>query len=197
MKVFLRKNLMIVVSITLPLLLVIFFALASLLPGLYTTPPAYDVLISLQDRSSSRATPVKIQFAVRSGQLKAIVFKSEQAVDEYAPRLFRYSQSTAELQEVSIPIPENLAELSQGYEISIPALAGLKVSDTLKAPDGYEFRGRTRGGGLMTELFAGERSRTDVSIAKNGVVIRIRLPSSNARYNEVRLAGWIIGQKVE
>ena len=39
MKKFLRENLMIVVSIALPLLVALFFIMASVLPGLWSTPP--------------------------------------------------------------------------------------------------------------------------------------------------------------
>jgi hypothetical protein len=44
----------------------------------------------------------------------------------------------------------------------------------------------------MTELFGGSRNRTDVSIAKNGVIIRVRLPTSDYWYNNVRFVGWVI-----
>lgn len=183
---------MIVASIALPLLVVIFFALASVLPGWYSTPPAYDLLVSLQDRATSRTSPFKIQLMVRGERLRAIVVKLDQPDYQNTPRLFRYSHLSGDVTEVSIPIPENFSDLEEGVEITIPELEGLKVSDALRAPDGYEFRGRRRGGGLMTELFGGSRNRTDVSIAKNGAIVRVRLPTSDYWYNNVKLAGWII-----
>jgi len=192
MKAFLRKNLMIVISIALPLLLVMFFALASFLPGLFSTPPAYDLLVSLQDRATAKTSPYKIQLVVKGERLKAIVVKLDEPNYENNPRLFRYSHSSGEVSEVSIPVPADFAELEESFEITIPELEGLKISDALRAPDGYEFRGRRRGGGLMTELFGGSRNRTDVSIAKNGAIIRVRLPTSDYWYNNIRLAGWII-----
>lgn len=192
MKTFLRKNLMIVVSIALPLLVVLLFALASILPGLYSTPPAHDLLVSLQDRATSRTSPYKIQLLVKGDQLRAVVVKLDKPDYENNPRLFRYSHLSGDVTEVNIPMPENLVELEEGFEIAIPELEGLKVSDALRAPDGYEFRGRRRGGGLMTELFGGSRNRTDVSIEKNGAIIRVRLPTSDYWYNNIRLAGWII-----
>ena len=192
MKAFLRKNLMIVVSIALPLLVVVLFALASILPGMYSTPPAYDLLVSLQDRATVRTSPFKIQLVVKGERLKAIVVKLDQPDYQNNPRLFRYSHSSGEVSEVSIPVPDDIAELEEGSEITIPELEGLKISDALRAPDGYEFRGHRRGGGLMMELFGGTRNRTDVSIAKNGAIIRVRLPPTDYWYNNIRLAGWII-----
>ncbi len=192
MKSFLRENLMIVVSIALPLLVVIFFALASILPGLYSTPPAYDLLLSMQDRATAKTSPVKISLVVKDGYLTALVVKSENSSYQNNPRLFRYEHLSGEIREVSIPIPENIAEYEEGSEIPIPGFAELKVSDALQAPDGYEFRGRRRGGGLMTQMFGGSRNRTDVTIEKNGAIVRVRLPASDYWYNDVRLVGWVI-----
>jgi len=192
MRTFLRENLMIVVSIALPLLVVIFFALASVLPGLYSTPPAFDLLLSVQDRSTAKTSPVKINLVVKDEKLKALVVKSDNPGYENNPRLFRYDHLTGEVVEVGIPLPENIADMNEGSEISIPGFAQLRISDALRAPDGYEFRGRRRGGGLMTELFGGSRYRTDVSIAKDGAIVRVRLPASDYWYNDVRLVGWVI-----
>ena len=51
MKTFLRENLMIVVSIALPVLVTLLFVLSSVLPGLYATPPAHDLLLTQYGRS--------------------------------------------------------------------------------------------------------------------------------------------------
>jgi len=192
MKNFLRENMMIVVSIALPLLVVLFFALASVLPGMFSTPPEFDLLLSHQGRTTAKTSAVRISLTVEEGQLKALVVKTEGTSYPNNPRLFRYDHLTGEVVEIDIRLPENVAELAEGSEIPIPQLAGRKISEALRAPDGYEFRGRRRGGGLMTELFGGSRYRTDVSIAKNGAVVRVRLPESDYWYNDVRLVGWVI-----
>jgi len=192
MKNFLRENLMIVVSIVLPLLVVLFFGLASVIPNLYSTPPAHDLLLSLQDRSTAKTSPVKISLVVEEEKLKARVVKSDNPGYEQNPRLFRYDHLSGEVLEVSIPLPVNIVDMNEGFEIPIPGFAQLRISDALRAPDGYEFRGRRRGGGFMTELFGGSRNRTDVSISKNGAIIRIDLPASDYWYNDVRLVGWVI-----
>jgi hypothetical protein len=192
MKAFLRKNLMIVVSIALPLLVVIFFALASLLPGLYTHPPEHDLLLSLQERSSAKSSSFRISLMVRDEQLVARVAETDAGNYAYNPRLFRYDHETGIVSEVDIPVADDAEDLEKDFEFAIPDLVGSKVSDSLRAPDGYEFRGRSRGGGLLTEMFGGSRNRTDVSIAKNGAVFRVRLPTSDFWYNDVRFVGWVV-----
>jgi len=195
MKTFLRENLMIVVSIALPLLVAIFFGLASVLPGLWSTPPQHDLLMTLQGRTTAKTSEYRIKLVVKNEQLSAVVVKSKNPNYDNNPRLFRYSHLNGEVREISIPIPENIEDPGDGLEIPIPALAGLRVTDAIQAPDGYEFRGRRRGGGLMTELFGGSRNRTDVSIAKSGAIVRVRLPTSDYWYNNVHFVGWVIDQE--
>ncbi|MBT8070932.1 MAG: hypothetical protein KJO80_10915 [Gammaproteobacteria bacterium] len=192
MKAFLRKNLMIVVSIALPLLVVILFALASLLPGWYSTPPEHDLLLSLQERSSAKTSSYRISLMVRDERLIARVAKSEAGNYDHNPRLFRYDRATGAVTEITIPVPEHADDLEDGVELAIPLLAETRISDSLRAPDGYEFRGRSRGGGLLTEMFGGSRNRTNVSIARDGAVFRVRLPTSDYWYSDVRFVGWVI-----
>ena len=192
MRTFLRKNLMIVVSVALPLLLILFFAVASVLPGLYTAPPAYDLLLTLQGVATAKTAPVRIALTVSDGQLKAFASQTGGSYQDNYPRLFRYSHLTGEVSEISIPIPENTGGLEHGMEIPIPELAGLRVSDKLRAPDGYEFSGSSRGGGFVTELFGGSRKRNDVRISKNGAVVRVRLPTSDYWYSGAHFVGWVL-----
>jgi len=192
MKSFLRENLMIVVSIALPLLVVIFFALASVLPGLYATPPAYDLLLTHQGGVLATDSPVKISLTVKEERLSATLIKSNGNTYGNNPRIFRYDHVSGEVREINIPIPADMAELPEGSELPVPELARLRISSALRAPDGYEFRGYRRGGGLMMELFGGNRNRHDVTIAKDGAIVRLRLPASDYWYGEVRFLGWVI-----
>ncbi len=192
MKTFLRKNLMIVVSIALPLLLILLFAVASVVPRLYTDPPAYDLLLTLQGVATAKTARIRIDLVVTDGQLKAIASQTNSTYSGNYPRLFRYSHLGGEVTEINIPIPENFNELKDGTVIPIPELAGLRVSDKLRAPDGYEFNGSRRGGGFVTELFGGSRKRNDVRISKNGAVVRVRLPTSDYWYSGARFVAWVL-----
>ena len=192
MRTFLQKNMMIVVSIALPLLLILFFALTSMLPRLYTAPPAYDLLLTFQDTSTAKSAPVRIDLTVSRGQLKAFVKSTDGIYPGNHPRLFRYSHLTGEVTEISIPVPENISELADGTEIPIPELAEFSISDKLRAPDGYEFDSKIRGGGFITGLFGVTHGRNDIRISKNGAVVRIRLPASDYWYGGARFVGWVL-----
>jgi len=192
MRTFLRKNLMIVVSIALPLLLILFFALASILPRLYTDPPAYDLLLTFQGVSTAKTARLRIDLTVINGQVKAIASHAHDTYSGNYPRLYRYSHLTGEVTEIGIPTPEDLGELTDEMVIPIPELEGLRVSDKLRAPDGYEFNSSRRGGGLVTEMFGAARKRNDVRISKNGAVVRVRLPDSDYWYGGGRFLGWVL-----
>ena len=183
---------MIVVSIALPLLVVLFFALASILPSLYSTPPAHDLLLSFQGRATSKTSQVRINLSVVDGRVKAVTSPLDKYYYDNYPRLFRYHHQSGEISEISIPVPDNIAELKDGTEIPIPELAGVRVSDKLRAPDGYEFSGRRRGGGFIMEMFGGSRNRNYLRISKDGAITRVRLPESDYWYNDARFVGWVL-----
>lgn len=192
MKSFLRENAMIVVSIALPLLVVILFALASILPNLFSSPPAHDLLLTYQERVIETESPVRVNLVVVNDRVKATVFKVKENERGSVRRIFRYDHVSAAVSEIHIPMPETIADLPDGSEITIPELTDMKVSNLLRAPDGYEFRGHEGGGGLMRGLFGINRNRNDVNIAKDGAIIRVRLPTSNYWYRDVRFLGWVI-----
>lgn len=196
MKSFIRENMLITAGIALPLVVVILFASASMLPHLYTAPPAHDLLLSVRYYNVAAEAPVKLRLSVRNGRLKASIGHVAAHESATIPKLFRYSQAAGAVQELDIPIPDNVEELAPGSELPVPELAGLTVSGALVAPDGYEFRLGGRGGGLMTNLFGGRSMRQPV-ISKDGVAIRINVPSSENYWNgRVVFLGWIVNERV-
>ena len=74
---------------------------------------------------------------------------------------------------------------------SIPELENVIVSTALRAPDGYEFQGHSRRAGFVAEIFAGDRSRSAVTVVKDGAVVRVRLPTSRSWYQDVSFLGWV------
>ena len=188
----LRENPFVAFSIALPVLVIVLFAAATLLPRLFTAPPAHDLLLLHESRSTSTRSPFRVEFAVLNNEVTARIYKlKENERADIVPRVFLFDHVTSAVREVQVPIPQYADELSDGTEVVIPGLAGLTVSSALQAPDGYEFQGHRRNAGLVTELFGGNRNRTDVTIGKSGAIVRIRLPTSDVWYNDVRFLGWV------
>ena len=193
MKSFIKENLLIVAGIALPLLVVIFFAVANVLPNLYTPAPAHDLLLVRHQYHAIAGSPVKIVLTVQEGKLTASVAEASNSIERrMVLGLFRYSHATGVVQEVDIPLPDDLANLSVGTELPIPDLEGVNLSGVLVAPDGYAFRVGGRRSGLMTKMFGGRRHHDPV-IYNGGAVVRLNVPSSkNLTYSQAALLGWIV-----
>ena len=194
MKGLFRNNPLLAVSISLPLLVLLLFAAATTLPRLYTDPPAHDLLLTVDQWDSARSLPFRIAINIEGDEVVARVAESPQYQQGYLPRIFRYNHATGSVLEITIPVPPQPDSLDTGDIVAIPQLEGVSVSPELKAPDGYEFRGRSSSGGLMAELFGGSRRGGHLSLVKNGAVERIRLPESGNWYYRTRFLGWVVAE---
>jgi hypothetical protein len=187
-----RDNPLLAISIALPVAVVLLFAGATAIPKLFTDPPAYDLLLSLQHGDSSRLLPYRLQIVVEDNRVVARVAKLGQYEQGYMPRLFRYNHESGSVLEVNILIPADTESIENGTLIPIPELDGLRISPELRAPDGYEFRGQGSAGGLMMELFGSSRNSRKITVEKNGAVVRIRLPEDDYWYYGMHFLGWVV-----
>lgn len=193
MKKVLRENPVIALSIALPILIVALFATANLLPKLLVDPPAYSLLLVDDTANTSISSPVNIDLSVVNDRVRVRISKRKEDEREQFPRVYIFDHATATVRDIPIPLGEDIDQLPDGTEIVVPALANLKISTALRAPDGYEFRGYGNGGaGLITGLFGSNRSRNGVSIAKDGAIVHIRLPVANDWYSDIRFLGWVV-----
>ena len=193
MKKLLRDNPVIALSIALPILVVALFAAATLLPRLLVDPPAYSLLLVDDTANVSISSPVNIDLSVVNDRVRVRVSKRKKDEREQFPRIYIFDHATASVRDIPIPLPDDIDQMKDGTEIVIPGLTNLKISAAFRAPDGYEFQGFANGGaGLMTGLFVGNRTRNGVTIAKDGAIVRIRLPVANDWYSDIRFLGWVV-----
>ena len=120
MKAFIRDNLMIVVSVALPLLVVVVFALATLVPRWLVEPPQYDFLMTAEWPGSRGALPVRIDMSVTDGKLRVRAFRLENGGRAYAPRLFEFVAATQSVREIMLDWPDDLTDLPDGTVIGVP-----------------------------------------------------------------------------
>jgi len=190
-----KDNPLLAVSIALPVAVVLLFAGATAIPRLLTDPPAHDLLLTVEQGDASRVLPVRVLLGVEDYRVLARVAKLEPHQQGYLPRLFRYDHASGSVREINIPVPAEAASLENGHEIEIPELEGLRVRSDLRAPDGYEYRGRNYHRGLMMELFGSAGSNRRITVAKNGAVVPIRLPQSDYWYYGANFLGWVTGEE--
>src|SRR4051794_3831758 len=192
----LRDNAFVVAAVCLPLLVVVFFLLASVIPRWFVPPPAYDLLIRATDPYTQAPSSVSIEFAVRDGSVEAIVRPAPKNVYGTRTRLFLFDHATMNVREIVVNLPEH-ADLKEGdppRTQRIEALAGRRVLDQLKAPDGYQLENRSgQSAGLVGELFGMHRYRPDASLVNKGRVITLKLPMrfDDVYYSPASFVGWL------
>src|SRR4051812_49056698 len=91
---FLRENAFLTAAVCLPLLVVVFFVLASAIPRWMVAPPAYDLLIRANGSYTQANSRVSVEFAVRDGSVNVVVKPLSAGVYNAPSRLLLFDQST-------------------------------------------------------------------------------------------------------
>ena len=181
-----KDNLLIVMGVSLPLLVILLFLLATTIPKLLVAPPQHDFLFTSYVSAYPNLAPARVNIDVYQGRVRARIYRDQGA---RMTKLFLLDHNTSNLREIPISIPGQAETLEDGTEIRIPELETLRLDPSLKAPDGYEFRGPDyRGGGIVPELLGMRRSRR-ATITRGGAVIS--LPLDPPHYS-VHFLGWVV-----
>jgi hypothetical protein len=181
-----KDNLLIIMGVSLPLLVVLLFVLATTVPKLLVAPPQHDFLFTSYVSAYPNVAPVRVNIDVFQGRARARIYRNQ---GSQITRLFLLDHGTSNLREIPISIPDQAETLENGTEIRIPELEALRLDPSLTAPDGYEFRGPGyRGGGLVPELLGMRRHRR-ATISRGGAVIS--LPLDLPHYS-VHFLGWVV-----
>ena len=188
-----KNNLVLAVGILLPVVLVIVFFLAMVLPNRLVEPPRYDFLFTIDDYQQRGAGNIRVNFDVHDGKLRGtLIVDDKQQGYQSLPRLFRYEAARRTAREIHFELPASTDEVPADRRLVMDETAGLTLDTRLTAPDGYEFRPQQYyGGGLFTELFVGHRHRNQPVLSRQGANHRINLPTPYGYYN-TRFIGWVI-----
>jgi hypothetical protein len=189
---FLRHNAFLAAAVALPVIVVAFFLLATAIPRWTVPPPAYDLVLRVGKPYDQPRPEIAVEFKVDDGRVVASVRPVQK--DQYVPSwsLVRFDHQTLNLQEIPVKLPDRLAPDSPPQTIVVDALAGQRILEQAKAPDGYELRTDTnRGGaGLMGDLFGMRGYDQRVVLVNKGRVVTLPLPSGY-QYAPVTAVGWL------
>jgi len=196
---FLRENAFLAAAVCLPLLVVVFFVLASIVPRWMVAPPAYDLLIRANDLITQTNSRVSVGFAVRDGGVDVVVkaLPTNGYNADARSRLFLFDHTTMNVSEVVVEMPEHIEDLKESdppRTRRVAALAGRRVLDQLNAPDGYQLENRNSGGaGIVGELFGMHRYGSAMSLVNKGRVVPIKLPLAfeHLYYAPIAFVGWV------
>jgi len=205
LKDFIKENFVLTVGISLPVLLVVVFFVATVLPKSMAVPAQYEMLFSTTRYDYQNPPPYNVDFVVKNGALEARLTKNNKAPvpngvqNYYWKKLMAYDGKTQSVRE----IPYNLSKLgdvADGSEIALDEFKGMKIDSSTKAPDGYQFNVPDYySGGQAPELFwgGGYRNNYGGRVTKGAVSFKIPNSGSNEYYynGSIQFIGWVIDKK--
>lgn len=183
-------------GISLPVLVVVFFLLATYVPRWLVDAPQYDFLFTQDWRNTNDRLLWRYEIDLDGrDQLRVRAFPTEP--DEYAwlPRLFRYEHESGEVHEIRLPVPESSEVDEDGVLVEVPELGSIIVDPRKIAPDGYELMDRGGRQGQLLGLFY-RGNRDDLAISKSGAVVAVHFGQEHDRYYydfyNLQFLGWVI-----
>ena len=189
----LRQNAFLVAAVALPLLVVLFFVVASAVPRWFVPPPAYDLLLRVTEPSGSTAPQTSVEYHVRDGHVEATARRVDKNSWELVWALYLYEAETGRARKIAVDLPRVLPGDETERTIVVEELAGRRVLNQRKAPDGYELQTvNQRSPGIVGDLFGMGRYDSGVAIANKGRVIRIALSTAPYYYPSLPdVVGWV------
>lgn len=198
---FIKQNPALAAGIGLPVLVVVIFSLAAIVPTWLVASPRYDALFAITVPTYASHDPGvgEVKYAVDQGHLKAYRRKPpKQGYELSDTQLLLFDAKKESVREIFVP-PSSLADLADDWQqFPVPEAQGFVLDPNTVSPDGYEFHDRyTYTNGYNNEIwpffFDGGPARPGVSVGKNGREVKVPLPNVNLVYStgNVHFLGWI------
>jgi len=188
---FVRSNRFLLAALALPVVVVVFFLLASAVPRWLVAPPAYDLVLRVGRPYTQPAPRTAVEFDVRDGRLEATVRSVPRDRYEQPWSLILFEHETMNVREIRLDLPE-VREGGSPQTIAIDPFGGRRILPQAKAPDGYELKtGRTSGPGLVGDLFGMGRYDATAALVNKGRVVTIPLPQGYQYLSPVHAVGWL------
>jgi len=195
---FLRENAFLVAAIALPVLVGLFFVIASSVPRWTVPDPAFDLVMRAARPYDATPSRVIVNFDVRDGRVRATVRPAPDQGYVQVWALLYFDHRTMTVRELPVDLPTSLLPGEEERVVEIEALANVQVSSQATAPDGYTLENDpTRSPGLVGDLFGVRRSRQGAALVNGGRIVRVELPSPfQSPYQSVAYGvGWVLGEE--
>jgi hypothetical protein len=188
----LRQNAFLLAAAALPVAVVAFFVLASVIPRWTVPPPAYDLLLHTNGGYDQTGPRVAVDYNVRDGRVQATVRPLQPNVNLAPAKLLLFEHATMNLREIPVDLPD-LSEGDPPRTFVVDRFDGRRAVAQTKAPDGYalEIRAR-RGPGLVGEIFGMGRYDSSAALVNRGRVVPISLPEDQRYSYGLHMVGWLV-----
>jgi hypothetical protein len=200
---FIKDNLVLIIGLTLPVLLMVGFMVASSVPQIVADPPKYDLVFAVTEYPSvSGGIPVNVRLVVKDGVLKAQYTKNVPNpgyTNNTWKKLYLYEAKSRTVKELPFGYPADMEKIEGTREDTVEATKGLKLDTTLQSPDGYELTTDAYSGhsGLMGDIFWGGGGYSNEPILKKDKS-RVKLSTANGgtsfSYTSPEFIGWVTGK---
>lgn len=191
----LKDNLVLVAGITLPVIIVVLFGAASIVPTYTNEPPRYSVVYTDDYYSGYDSSSQRVKITVEEGKVKVTTRpKTDENKYHSMPKIYVYNPT----EKIATEIKYDLADAEENGEVKVKELENLTLDTTNKAPDGYVFENYTNSGYNDAIFFGGLFGggyRNGCSLSKDGYRVRIK---SQDRYNNYcynhKFLGWVVSK---
>lgn len=165
LKAFVKENLVLVVGLSLPLLLIVLFFVATVIPKSMATPPKYEMLFTVMNYDYQNSPDYLLDYRVKD---KHLVVKAKKNDDKNKSNnlnvLMAYDANTDTLRESTVDASK-AADAAKDNEALVDETKGYEIDQSIISPDGYKLEGPNyAGGGLMGGLFGGGHSSNNYRI---------------------------------
>lgn len=192
MKNWIKENLVLAIGLTLPILLIVLFFVATVIPKSMGVPPQYEMLFTVNQYDYQNKPDYFLDFKVKN---KKLVVKAKKIDDKTnccnTTKLMAYDGKNEIVREIAIDINKTGAAASAG-EIVLDETKDLTIDTSAISPDGYALGDPNyNSGGLLGGLFGGGYQNNGYRLKKGGVSYKI--PNAQADYyNQLQFIGWVV-----
>ena len=191
MKNFIKENLVLVIGLALPVLLIVLFFVATVIPKSMGTPPQYEMLFTTTKYDYQNKPEYVIDFNVKNQQLMANSKKNDEKNYNNATKiLMAYDGKTETVREITF----DAAKLTDGAEMILEETKNLSIDTSVVAPDGYTLEGSnygSNGNGLVGGLFGGGYRNTGYRLKKGAVGYKVPNLQPDYYYSQLQFIGWV------
>jgi len=185
----LKQNIVLVIGMSLPLLLIALFFLATVLPKSLSTPPQYPLLFTVSKYEGSHKPELLLSFNVKNKVLMVTAKKNDDKNNYNFTKLIAYDAKTETVREITV----DTNQLKLGVETPVNASKTMLIDTTTLSPDGYALEGPSySGGGLVGGLFGGGYNNNGFRLKKGAVAYKVPNQQRDYYYNQLQFVGWII-----
>jgi len=189
-KNWIKENLVLAVGLALPLLLILLFFLATVVPKSFGSPPQYEMLFTTMKYDYQNKPDYLLDFSVKDQHLMVKAKKNDDKNNNYnAKKLMAYDAKTESAREIAI----DTSKLVDGSEVILEETKDMTIDNASTSPDGYSLQGPNYGGsGLLGGLFGGGYNNSGYRLKKGSIGYKVPNAQNDYYYNQVQFVGWIV-----